>query len=514
MYNQKVREIFIAYARANNLPYPMTIEDDFNSVALWVLNNVSQVVPEVRDGNWWVYNVEKQALVDSGVQATGDRGSIFFFSSNNSAVERDDTIGYTIEKSSVVQANKVRVNDTIITANGVANFVLDVDNPYYFIVEVTSGKVLQGIDGKDGTNGVDGVAGRCVWYVTMTGSDASVVEDGIAFNKEQVTPKPDSVYTMNVGDAVIIRFRKIATTDSLLFYGVVERAYDGMSFSVTNIVSVQAYSPCVFTAHADVDMSQYEFGTYYFNGHEMFPDAINSSYKPFVGSVVFIIDRFDDLYCGIVGDNDYPDYTNIEVEEIRRLYGRDGINGSSFYIVDLNARFAGTSPYPNASYTPTLSQYPIATNATVPAIIRDSDGDMWLGKITNNGGTYIISTISSQTMNPSMEYHHVYTLNYSTYSVKAKVAISFDCARANSFADVNEIYEYFNTVVRMQASGVFVTNVGAFTSLSLQIGEKSSTLYNSMGVVSNSGEPSITDVSLQINNSDFVIVSSVVYKNK
>ena len=70
MFNQTIREIFIAYASANNLPYPMTIEEDFNAVALWVKKNVENTYPKIQGGKWYVWNVEQGKYVDSGVKAT------------------------------------------------------------------------------------------------------------------------------------------------------------------------------------------------------------------------------------------------------------------------------------------------------------------------------------------------------------------------------------------------------------------------------------------------------------
>ena len=70
MVNKLVREIFTAYAYANNLPYPMTVEEDFNAIAVWVKENVSNTYPYIKNGHWWVWNVETHAYVDSGVMAT------------------------------------------------------------------------------------------------------------------------------------------------------------------------------------------------------------------------------------------------------------------------------------------------------------------------------------------------------------------------------------------------------------------------------------------------------------
>lgn len=75
MYNSKIREICYAYALANKMAIPLSVEDTFNAVALWVEDTVTGMAPYVGANNhWYVYDKETQTFKDSGVEATGDKG--------------------------------------------------------------------------------------------------------------------------------------------------------------------------------------------------------------------------------------------------------------------------------------------------------------------------------------------------------------------------------------------------------------------------------------------------------
>ena len=75
MYNSKIREICYAYAIANKMALPLSVEDSFNAVALWVEDTVTGMAPYVGANNhWYVYDKETQTFKDSGVEATGDKG--------------------------------------------------------------------------------------------------------------------------------------------------------------------------------------------------------------------------------------------------------------------------------------------------------------------------------------------------------------------------------------------------------------------------------------------------------
>lgn len=75
MYNSKIREICYAYAIANKMALPLSVEDSFNAVALWVEDTVTGMAPYIGSNNhWYVYDKTTQTYKDSGVQATGDKG--------------------------------------------------------------------------------------------------------------------------------------------------------------------------------------------------------------------------------------------------------------------------------------------------------------------------------------------------------------------------------------------------------------------------------------------------------
>lgn len=75
MYNSKIREICYAYALANKMALPLSVEDTFNAVALWVEDTVTGMAPYIGSNNhWYVYDKTTQTYKDSGVQATGDKG--------------------------------------------------------------------------------------------------------------------------------------------------------------------------------------------------------------------------------------------------------------------------------------------------------------------------------------------------------------------------------------------------------------------------------------------------------
>ena len=71
MYNSKIREICYAYALANKMALPLSVEDTFNAVALWVEDTVTGMAPYVGANNhWYVYDKDTQTFKDSGVEAT------------------------------------------------------------------------------------------------------------------------------------------------------------------------------------------------------------------------------------------------------------------------------------------------------------------------------------------------------------------------------------------------------------------------------------------------------------
>lgn len=71
MYNSKIREICYAYALANKMALPLSVEDTFNAVALWVEDTVTGMAPYIGANNhWYVYDKETQTFKDSGVEAT------------------------------------------------------------------------------------------------------------------------------------------------------------------------------------------------------------------------------------------------------------------------------------------------------------------------------------------------------------------------------------------------------------------------------------------------------------
>lgn len=77
MYNSKIREICYAYAIANKMALPLSVEDSFNAVALWVEDTVTGMAPYIGGNNhWYIYDKDTQTYKDSGVQATGDKGDI------------------------------------------------------------------------------------------------------------------------------------------------------------------------------------------------------------------------------------------------------------------------------------------------------------------------------------------------------------------------------------------------------------------------------------------------------
>lgn len=75
MYGTKIREITYAYAIAKKIPLPLSVEDSFNAVAMWVEDTVSGLAPYVgSNGNWYVYDKDTQEFKDTGVHAKGDKG--------------------------------------------------------------------------------------------------------------------------------------------------------------------------------------------------------------------------------------------------------------------------------------------------------------------------------------------------------------------------------------------------------------------------------------------------------
>lgn len=71
MYNSKIREICYAYALANKMALPLSVEDTFNAVALWVEDTVTGMAPYIGSNNhWYVYDKTTQTFKDSGVEAT------------------------------------------------------------------------------------------------------------------------------------------------------------------------------------------------------------------------------------------------------------------------------------------------------------------------------------------------------------------------------------------------------------------------------------------------------------
>lgn len=75
MYNSKIREICYAYAVANKMALPLSVENTFNAVALWVEDTVTGMAPYIGNNNhWYVYDKTTQTFKDSGVEATGDKG--------------------------------------------------------------------------------------------------------------------------------------------------------------------------------------------------------------------------------------------------------------------------------------------------------------------------------------------------------------------------------------------------------------------------------------------------------
>ena len=71
MYNSKIREICYAYAIANKMALPLSVEDSFNAVALWVEDTVTGMAPYIGANNhWYVYDKTTQTFKDSGVEAT------------------------------------------------------------------------------------------------------------------------------------------------------------------------------------------------------------------------------------------------------------------------------------------------------------------------------------------------------------------------------------------------------------------------------------------------------------
>ena len=71
MYNSKIREICYAYAMANKMALPLSVEDSFNAVALWVEDTVTGMAPYIGSNNhWYVYDKTTQTFKDSGVEAT------------------------------------------------------------------------------------------------------------------------------------------------------------------------------------------------------------------------------------------------------------------------------------------------------------------------------------------------------------------------------------------------------------------------------------------------------------
>lgn len=75
MYGTKIREITYAYAIAKKIPLPLSVEDSFNAVVMWVEDTVTGLAPYVgSNGNWYVYDKDTQEFKDTGVHAKGDKG--------------------------------------------------------------------------------------------------------------------------------------------------------------------------------------------------------------------------------------------------------------------------------------------------------------------------------------------------------------------------------------------------------------------------------------------------------
>ena len=171
LFNAMINQILITYASKHSLPYPITIEQNFNAVVEWVQSYLQEnnMPPKIVDNKWQVWDVETEDYKDTGVMAAGVPGpkgdagvSIADVEVNPHSV---DTSGNNVYSLEVKLSNQSTIDAGTFTAPKGNTGPIGPEGPQ-------GPRGLQGDEGPQGQRGPQGLQGASVEYVqieTVTG---------------------------------------------------------------------------------------------------------------------------------------------------------------------------------------------------------------------------------------------------------------------------------------------------------------------------------------------------------